>query len=108
MSRVTRRSILSTAASELSQGAKLSMETEENTTPRRRRGRPKLLQDPLLEKENECSPRKQSKNVRESESETISVKAVGCLPERERETEELAAYIEDVLAENGSGSLYIR
>ncbi|XP_053686835.1 cell division control protein 6 homolog [Sabethes cyaneus] len=106
MSRITRRSILSNRTSELSESAKLAVETEENTTPRRRRVRPKQ-EDPLVEKENECSPRKQTKSVRGPDCETISVKAVGCLPERERETEELATYIEDVLAENGSGSLYI-
>ncbi|XP_055538119.1 cell division control protein 6 homolog [Wyeomyia smithii] len=107
MSRNTRRSTRGDRTSELIENVEL--EVKESATPRRR-GRPRL-HDPITEEEDDCSPRKRNKAAhvakRESDNEAISVKAVGCLPERERETEELATYIEDVLAENGSGSLYI-
>ncbi|XP_065088040.1 cell division control protein 6 homolog [Ochlerotatus camptorhynchus] len=85
----------------------LSDESKENTTPKRR-GRPKKNNDIP-----EASPPKRAKatngrrQVTTNDAEEISVSAIGCLPERERETEDLAKYIEDILSENGSGSLYI-
>ncbi|XP_058834777.1 cell division control protein 6 homolog [Topomyia yanbarensis] len=102
MSRSTRRSIRG-RSSEVLQELELE-ETKENSTPRRR-GRQKK-NDFIPEEDAEVSPKKRTK-VSPAKQENISVSAVGSLPERERETEELAKYIEDVLAENGSGSLYI-
>ncbi|XP_055629922.1 cell division control protein 6 homolog [Toxorhynchites rutilus septentrionalis] len=85
--------------------------TKENTTPTTRKGRPRKNED--IVEETESSPPKRSKIRSKKEPDAldvedeISVSAVGSLPERERETGELAKYIEEILAENGSGSLYI-
>ncbi|XP_058461542.1 cell division control protein 6 homolog [Malaya genurostris] len=102
MSRSTRRSVKGRPSEIV-----IDMDQEqskENTTPRRR-GRPRK-NDSIQEEEMSVSPRKRNK-ITPTNNEPISVNSVGSLPERERETEELAKYIEDVLADNGSGSLYI-
>lgn len=99
-------------------------EAKENTTPTKRRGRPrKTIGGSIPEEEDDLQPTdasppkrvkvssRKKKVVEEEEqdsAEPVSVTAIGSLPERERETENLAKYIEDILAENGSGSLYIR
>lgn len=98
-------------------------ESKENTTPTKRRGRPrKTIGGSIPEEEDQqstdASPPKRAKLSsrkkkvvevdEEGDAEPVSVTAIGSLPERERETENLAKYIEDILAENGSGSLYIR
>lgn len=96
-------------------------DSKENTTPTKRRGRPRRSQISGIPEEEQdgVSPVKRAKVgpkkvrgkvvevVEEEDEEPVSVTAIGCLPERERETENLAKYIEDILAENGSGSLYI-
>ncbi|XP_039441629.1 cell division control protein 6 homolog [Culex pipiens pallens] len=98
-------------------------EAKENTTPTKRRGRPrKTIGGSIPEEEDDLQPTdasppkrvkvssRKKKVVEEEEqdsAEPVSVTAIGSLPERERETENLAKYIEDILAENGSGSLYI-
>lgn len=111
MSRSTRRS----NRGQLSEVTAVSDEFKENTTPKRR-GRPKKNIN-IPDEEPEDSPPKRAKTskatsgrrqVTKDDAEEISVSAIGCLPERERETEDLAKYIEEILSENGSGSLYIR
>lgn len=102
-------------------------ESKENATPTKRRGRPrKTVGGTIPEEEDhqamDVSPQKRTKvssrkkvvvaaeheeEEVEDNAEPVSVTAIGCLPERERETENLAKYIEEILAEKGSGSLYI-
>ncbi|XP_055607953.1 cell division control protein 6 homolog [Uranotaenia lowii] len=127
MSRPTRRS---SVRGRLSEVAKITEDDEpkENITPTKRgRGRPAkksiaMVQDNIPEAEEEpvkdVSPAKRKKQTTSpgrkkvgekmsDEVDEISISAVKSLPERERETAELAKYIEDVLEEKGSGSVYI-
>nr|XP_019558648.2 cell division control protein 6 homolog [Aedes albopictus] len=113
MPRIVRRS--TAAAATVSVASKVPEESKENCTPPRR-GRPprrKLDSTPKEEEKEEqeedveVSPRKRAKGRVPAEKEAVSVAAVGCLPERERETEQLANFVEGVLASGSSGSVYI-
>lgn len=104
MSRSTRRSVRVSEVLE---------ESKENTTPKRR-GRPPRSKSDTLEEEEEVSPPKRARGRKAAPKESptvgqeeVSVTAIGCLPERERETENLARHIEGILTSNGSGSIYI-
>lgn len=105
MSRSTRRS----HCNQLSEAT--AEETKENATPKRR-GRCRKNGN-IPEEEPQDSPPKRTKaasrgrQVTKDVAEEINLSAIGCLPERERETEDLAKHIEEILSENGSGSLYI-
>lgn len=109
MSRSTRRS------TRISEANTLLEESKENSTPKRRGRVSSKNKIDIPEEDPELSPPKRAKGRsttlhklnEEDDSEAVSVTAVGCLPEREKETEDLARHIEGILAANGSGSLYI-
>lgn len=109
MSRSTRRS------TRISEANTLLEESKENSTPKRRGRVSSKNKIDIPEEDPELSPPKRAKGrstalhklKEEDDSEAVSVTAVGCLPEREKETEDLARHIEGILAANGSGSLYI-
>ncbi|XP_062538866.1 cell division control protein 6 homolog [Armigeres subalbatus] len=109
MSRSTRRS------TRLSEVTTQLEESKENSTPKRRGRPPSKHKNDIPEENPEVTPPKRAKGRSSSQHqlrednglEAVSVTAVGCLPEREKETEDLARHIEGILEVNGSGSLYI-
>uniref|UniRef100_A0A182SJ64 Cell division control protein n=1 Tax=Anopheles maculatus TaxID=74869 RepID=A0A182SJ64_9DIPT len=115
-----RRTRLSLRSSSINDKENDSEQTHLQTTPRKRRSKVPVAREEE-EPQEECvhSPKKAARKIgrprlskvldgEELENEsTVAPDAIGKLPEREKEYDELVAYVENVLSSDGSGSLYI-
>ncbi|XP_035913482.1 cell division control protein 6 homolog [Anopheles stephensi] len=118
-----RRTRLSLRSSSINDKENEKEPTQQQATPRKRRSKvPVAAKEEELEDEYVDSPKKAARKPSrprrlsdvvdgveelESASNVAPPDAFGKLPEREKEYDELVAYVENVLSADGSGSLYI-
>ncbi|XP_052894201.1 cell division control protein 6 homolog [Anopheles moucheti] len=112
-----RRTRLSLRSSSINDKENDNEQAKLQTTPRKRRSPAPAVTAKVEELEEECvviSPKKAARGLKRlsdvhdaEELEQDSQQDSGKLPEREKEYDELVAYVERVLSSDGSGSLYI-